>query len=159
VRSDAARQLNAILGQQIWLAGGMDAEHEHHRRILHALKGDVVTCPDFQNYLQFIFGAQQSFRHAFVPKSPAVAASTALQSGGRGPIRASVPGFKYQSEHKRFSDVPGISNQRAFIAVARIFEPLFETKLLHCLGASASAGVFFAKPREKVSPRNNSLLH
>jgi hypothetical protein len=52
---DPVREPDAVLGQEILLAGGMDTQHEHHRGILITLKGDVVPCADFQSCLQRIY--------------------------------------------------------------------------------------------------------
>ena len=41
-----------MLGQEIFLARWMDAQHERHRGLLMTIKGNVVPCPDFQNSLQ-----------------------------------------------------------------------------------------------------------
>ena len=64
MRVGAVRKPNAMLGQKIWLAGGMDAQQEHHGGILITLKGDVVACPDFQSCLQGIYCQRTIIRAA-----------------------------------------------------------------------------------------------
>ena len=46
VRRLATGQLNAVLAEEIALPRRMHAQHQHHRRWLLAMKGDVVPCPD-----------------------------------------------------------------------------------------------------------------
>jgi hypothetical protein len=46
-RRNVRRELNAVFAQQIANPGRINAKHQGHRRILEALKGDVVTGTDF----------------------------------------------------------------------------------------------------------------
>jgi hypothetical protein len=45
-RRDAVRQDDAVFAEKIALPRWMHAQHQHHRRFLLAVKGDVVPCPD-----------------------------------------------------------------------------------------------------------------
>ena len=74
MRRDLVRKPNAMLGEEVFLAGRMNAQHEHHRSVLKTLKRDIVTSPNFQNSLRVnqrnLCPEQQSFWSGFVPPLP-----------------------------------------------------------------------------------------